>query len=63
MAIPTCPKCQSTTFEINEIDVQHEHFKHYAVCCSTCGCIVSTEEYNNTIYMLQQIMKKLDIPS
>ena len=62
MATPSCPKCGSTSFEIKAFEIRDAQFAHNAICCATCGCIVSTEEHYSAMYMLQQIMKKFGIP-
>jgi uncharacterized Zn finger protein (UPF0148 family) len=40
---PICPKCGKSHFGIREIDVQDANFRHFAIICTSCGCIVSTE--------------------
>jgi predicted nucleic-acid-binding Zn-ribbon protein len=61
MARPTCPKCDNTRFELKELDVVGAQFKLYAIICTSCGCIVSTEEYFNTAATLNIMAKKLGI--
>ena len=40
---PSCPSCKGTSFEVVESEVKRARFRHNAVCCSSCGCIVSTD--------------------
>ena len=40
---PVCPKCGGPQFGIKEVNIQYANFRHYAIFCTKCGCIVSTE--------------------
>ena len=40
---PTCPKCGSTHFGIKEFNVQNANYRHFAILCTSCGCVVGTE--------------------
>ena len=40
---PICPRCGKNSFGIKEIDVQNANFRHFAVLCTSCGCVVGTE--------------------
>ncbi|MFC1461125.1 hypothetical protein ACFLQR_01235 [Verrucomicrobiota bacterium] len=61
MAIPQCPKCQNSTFQMNPLGIAGANFKHSAIVCSSCGCIVGTEELMSVMYMLSKIAKKLGV--
>ena len=40
---PTCPKCGSSNFGIKEFDVHNANYRHFAILCTSCGCVVGTE--------------------
>ena len=40
---PSCPRCGKSVFGIKEFDVQGANYRHYAIICTACGCVVSTE--------------------
>ena len=48
MAVPvmknaTCPKCGGSQFGITEFYVQNANYRHFAILCTSCGCVVGTE--------------------
>lgn len=47
MAIPTCPKCSSTSFQLSEYSPLGGNYKYNFIICSSCGCIVGSQEYYN----------------
>ena len=61
MAVSTCPKprCESTSFEMKELDVRGSNYQLMAVQCATCGAVVSTTDVFNLGNLLQQIKKRL----
>ena len=59
MAIPTCPKCEYTHFELKDLPHKDAKFRIYAVICSSCGCIVSTEPVINTAAAIDNLAAKL----
>jgi len=61
MTTPRCPKCNNSSFEMGEIAIKNAAFKHNAIVCSSCGCIVGMEEIKSLMFMLGEICKKLDI--
>lgn len=40
---PQCPKCGGSQFGIKEFSVQNANFRHFAILCTSCGCVVGTE--------------------
>lgn len=61
MATPSCPKCGNTSFEMKEFVIKNANYRHYAIICSSCGTIVSTEELASTMKALERIKEKLGI--
>ena len=61
MARPTCPKCDNTRFELKELIVNGAQFKLYAIICTSCGCVVSTQEYVNIGATLEILARKLGV--
>lgn len=59
MARPTCSKCDNTSFTLEEIEPRNSSYKIAAVCCSSCGAIVSTTEIFNAGVLVKQLAKKL----
>jgi hypothetical protein len=60
MAIPKCPKCDNTTFQSTVNAPQKSNFKIQLIHCSSCGCVVGTQEYYNVgalVYALAKAMK------
>jgi len=45
MAYSTCPKCTSTSFEIEEVSLNKLNYKMLFVQCSKCGAVVSIIPY------------------
>jgi len=43
MVNPICPRCGHSGFGIKEIVIQNATYRHFAIICTHCGCIVSTE--------------------
>lgn len=40
---PTCPRCGGHNFGIKEIPVQNANYRHFAILCTSCGCVVGAE--------------------
>ena len=40
---PICPRCGKSNFGIKEFNVQDARFRHFAILCTACGCVVGTE--------------------
>ncbi len=47
MALSTCVRCGSSSFELVDANVTKAAFKLYFVQCSACGGVVAVQEYNN----------------
>jgi hypothetical protein len=55
MALPTCAKCGSHTFEIQEHSPLNSAFKVLLVNCTICGAVVGARDYyNNGALLLEQ---------
>ena len=61
MAQSTCPKCTSTAFEIKELTVRESNFRLMAVQCSSCGAVVSVQEYNNIGEAINRLANQLGV--
>ena len=61
MITPTCPKCGNTSFEIGEIKIKDATYRHNAIVCVMCGCVVGIEEHFSITYMLGKIAEKLGV--
>lgn len=57
MPVPTCPKCANTTFVLSPIVLVAAKPDHTlkAVCCSSCGAVVSVVEDVSLTQSLAQI--------
>lgn len=40
---PICPRCGKGQFGIKEFNVQNANYRHFAILCTACGCVVGTE--------------------
>lgn len=54
MALSTCPKCNSTSFEVKEHEPRNSKFKLNFVQCASCGAVVGARDFYNTGAMLLQ---------
>jgi len=61
MPTPCCPKCGSTSFEMGEVKVSNANYRHNAIACASCGCVVGIEEAMSLMYMLSKIAEKLGV--
>jgi uncharacterized Zn finger protein len=59
LTMPTCPKCGKGNFGIKEFHVQDANFRHYAIMCTSCGCVVGTETMQDD-ERLNKIISKLN---
>jgi len=55
----TCPHCNGTTFEIEEIEANGARFKHYFIQCSQCGAPAGVTEYNNVGQLINELEGKV----
>lgn len=62
MAIPRCPKCDSSRFSLEKLNVEKSEYQLLGVCCASCGAIISVQESHNTTFLLFKIAKALNIP-
>lgn len=57
---PICPRCGAINcFGIREIEVRDARFRHYAILCTMCGCVVGTESMELTEHF-RQIEERLN---
>ena len=61
MAIPRCPKCESSSFENSEVEPRRSNFKLIFVHCSSCGAVVGVVDYYNIGAELKEIRAKLGV--
>ncbi len=61
MAYSTCPKCDNTTFEMEEITPSGSNFKYNAIQCDMCGAVVGIVDYDNIGQMIEDLAKKLGV--
>ena len=45
MALSSCPRCSSGSFEIVEANVADATYRMLFIQCSSCGCVVGTQTY------------------
>lgn len=60
MASSTCPKCNSTSFEVMENTPRDSNYILLFVQCRSCGCVVGTMDYYNIGAKIQGLEKELD---
>jgi predicted nucleic-acid-binding Zn-ribbon protein len=63
MAMSTCGKCGSYSFELSEVSASGAAFKYYFIQCSSCGAPAAAVEYNNTsqgIENLENHLKRIE---
>lgn len=56
-----CPKCQSSSFEIEEETPKGSGFKLMFVRCSSCKTVVGVADYYNIGSLLHKLAEKLHI--
>lgn len=59
MARSTCPKCDSTRFEVAVAEPKDSRFKVNFVQCASCGAVVGVMDYYNVPSLLDKIAAKL----
>lgn len=65
VAVPTCPKCGGSHFGIKEFNVQNANYRHFAILCTSCGCVAGTEtmqdddRINRTIQELGRVSSEI----
>lgn len=62
LTMPTCPKCGKSNFGIKEFQVQDANFRHYAIMCTSCGCVVGTEtmQDDERVNQLQNTLSRIE---
>lgn len=61
MALSSCPKCDSHSFETVLHEPSGSRFKVQFIQCSRCGCVVGTAEYYNIGNLLHKLAEKLNV--
>jgi ssDNA-binding Zn-finger/Zn-ribbon topoisomerase 1 len=59
MATSTCPKCNSTRFEVKENSPSGSNYRLAFVQCSSCGCVVGVLDFVNIGDLGNKILKRL----
>lgn len=59
MAVPTCPKCDSRTFETQVFEPRGSRFKLMSVNCTSCGAVVGVTDFWNIGQTLMDLGKRL----
>ena len=60
MAYSKCPKCESTSFEVQMNSPLYSNFKLSFVQCSKCGCVIGAMDYENIGRRIDDLEKKID---
>lgn len=61
MAISTCPKCESHSFEMKEHSPANSRLKVNFVQCSRCGAVVGVTDFNSVPLLLEKLAAKLGV--
>jgi hypothetical protein len=63
MAVSKCPRetCNSSRFEVKELQVQGANFRLMAIQCASCGSIVGVQEFFNIGARIEDLAKKMGI--
>ena len=61
MALPKCPKCDSTMFAMTLIEPYNSNYKINAVHCNSCGAVLGTADYYDTAVLLKELAQKLNV--
>ena len=61
MAIPKCPKCESSSFQGTTVSPKDSNYQVQIIHCASCGCSIGVQPYYNTANLLEQIAKALKI--
>jgi hypothetical protein len=59
MAIPTCPHCKATHFDVTENEPYGSNYKIFIVHCTGCGAPIGPMEYVVTGVLLANQEKQL----
>jgi predicted nucleic-acid-binding Zn-ribbon protein len=57
----SCPKCESSSFEMSETPVSGSNFRLMFVRCSKCGCVVGVQDYFNSPHLIYKLAEKLNV--
>jgi predicted nucleic-acid-binding Zn-ribbon protein len=61
MAVSTCVKCGSRSFEVKAAEPTGAKFTFLFVQCSSCGSVVGVTEHCNVGVLVRQLAKKLHV--
>jgi hypothetical protein len=59
MAIPKCPHCNATRFEVTENEPVNSNYKIFIVHCISCGAPVGPMEYIVSSVLMTNLEKQL----
>ncbi len=61
MAMSTCVKCNSTSFEIREVTPQDSNFRYNFIQCTKCGGVVGVVDFYNIGSLIHGLADKLNV--
>lgn len=62
MARPTCPKCESSRFEMTTVDnIQNARFKMNLIHCASCGATIGVVDFQHVPTLLERIAERLGV--
>ena len=61
MAVSTCVKCGSSSFEMVEPKIKTAAYRLYFIQCASCGGVVGVQEFNNITATLEHLFKQLNL--
>ena len=61
MAMSTCVKCGSHSFEMRENEPRDSNYKIMFIQCTSCGSVVGVMDYYNIGNLVKSIANKLGI--
>ena len=59
MAQSKCGHCDSTSFEIKEVEPRGSKYKFYFVQCASCGVPVNSMEYISNNHLLDKLSRAI----
>lgn len=59
MATSTCPKCDSTKFEMKENSPADSIYKIMFIQCASCGAVVGTTDFFNVPDLVRKLALQL----
>ena len=56
-----CPRCENTSFEMQENEPRGSGWKYMFIQCARCGTVVGVTEYMNIGALIQKLAKALGV--